>query len=296
MAITLEQLLVVKAAADTGSFSAAARRLGKAQSTVSATISNLELETGVKLFDREGRFPRLTEVGGDLLEHISTLVVQANNLEGKFNAYSTGIEHELTLMVDAAIPYELLAPTLKAFYQQYPYVTLHIKHQGQEQALDQLLNDQCALALQLTQPNYPEALSFCRLGSLKLAEVAHPDHPLCQLQPVTFADLSNYRQLIFAPHGRSLITAEYLRSPQRLYADSFETLLQMTLDGLGWSVLPLAMVAPLIEQRRLVELVLKTYPYTKWEVGVDLVWSSRAARGPAARWLQREFSGYSINQ
>ncbi len=296
MTITLEQLMVVKAAADCGSFSAAGRRLGKAQSTVSATISNLELETGVQLFDRSGRFPQLTEVGADLLEHISTLVVQASNLQGKFNAYSSGIEHELTLVVDAAIPHALYAPVLSAFYRQFPYVSLHLKSVALDDALSGLLDQRHALALMLTQPNYPEAIGFCRLGTLKLAEVVHPAHPLCQLQPVTFADLSNYRQLIFAPHGRSLITAEYLRSPQRLYADSMETLLQLTLEGLGWSVLPWSRVEPLIRSGALVELMLKTYPHTQWEVGVDLVWSCSAPRGPAASWLQQALTGCSLSR
>lgn len=292
---TLEQLLVVKAAADTGSFSAAARRLGKAQSTISTTISNLELDIGVQLFDRTERRPRLTQVGEDLLEHISALVVQANNLEGKFSSYSGGVEHELVLAVDAVIPYQYLAPTLKAFYQNYPYVTLRLRYIDHKEALATLVSGDCDLALLMTQANYPEELSFCRLGSLKLAEVAHPNHPICQLQPLSFDALSSFRQLIFSPHGRNVITEEYLRSSQRLYADSFNLLLKMTLDGLGWSVLPLEMVKPLIESDELVELELDSYPHTKWEVGVDLVWSSRNPQGPAATWLKSAFSDHAIS-
>lgn len=293
---TLEQLLVVKAAADTGSFSAAARRLGKAQSTISTTISNLELDIGVQLFDRTERRPRLTQLGEDLLEHISALVVQANNLEGKFNSYAGGVEHELILAVDEVIPYKFLAPTLKAFYQNYPYVTLRLRYIDHAEALATLVSGACDLALLMTQANYPEELSFCRLGSLKLAEVAHPDHPICQLQPLSFDALSSFRQLIFSPHGRSVITEEYLRSSQRLYADSFDLLLKMTLDGLGWSVLPLEMVKPLLERHELVELELMSYPHTKWEVGADLVWSSRNAQGPAALWLKEAFSQQGLSQ
>lgn len=46
MNMTLEQLRCLQAAAECGSFSAAARRLGKAQSVVSTTISNLEIDLG----------------------------------------------------------------------------------------------------------------------------------------------------------------------------------------------------------------------------------------------------------
>ena len=43
-------------AAELGSFSAAARRMGKAQSAVSTTIANLEIDAGFELFDRCGQF------------------------------------------------------------------------------------------------------------------------------------------------------------------------------------------------------------------------------------------------
>ena len=47
----------------TGSFSAAARRLRKSQSTVSTAIANLEADLGVTLFDRSSRHPVLTPEG-----------------------------------------------------------------------------------------------------------------------------------------------------------------------------------------------------------------------------------------
>ncbi len=47
-------------AAATGSFSAAARVLGKRQSSISESIARLEDELGVPLFDRQGRYPVLT--------------------------------------------------------------------------------------------------------------------------------------------------------------------------------------------------------------------------------------------
>src|ERR1700752_1261454 len=55
------------AAADEGSFSAAGRRLGRAQSVVSQTLANMEAQLGVRLFDRSGRIPALTETGRALL-------------------------------------------------------------------------------------------------------------------------------------------------------------------------------------------------------------------------------------
>ena len=65
--VSLDQLRTFIAAADEGSFSAAGRRLRRAQSVVSQTLANLEGQLGVKLFDRSGHLPVLTEQGRALL-------------------------------------------------------------------------------------------------------------------------------------------------------------------------------------------------------------------------------------
>src|SRR5271166_920756 len=65
--LSLDQLRTFIAAAEEGSFSAAGRRLGRAQSVVSQTIANLEAQLGLPLFERAGRYPELTEQGRILL-------------------------------------------------------------------------------------------------------------------------------------------------------------------------------------------------------------------------------------
>ena len=64
---TLEQLQTLRCVAETGSFSAAARRLGRAQSAVSTAIANLELDRGCELFARGPRTPVLTPAGKAML-------------------------------------------------------------------------------------------------------------------------------------------------------------------------------------------------------------------------------------
>ena len=62
-ALTLDQLRILIAVAETGSFSAAARRLGRVQSAISQSVQSLEATLGVQLFDRETKTPRLSEAG-----------------------------------------------------------------------------------------------------------------------------------------------------------------------------------------------------------------------------------------
>jgi len=71
--VSLDQLRTFIAAADEGSFSAAGRRLRRAQSVVSQTLANLEWQLGVKLFDRSAPPPLLTDQGGALLADARTV-------------------------------------------------------------------------------------------------------------------------------------------------------------------------------------------------------------------------------
>ena len=62
--LTLDQMRVLVAVADAGSFSAAARKLGRVQSAISQAIQTLETTLRLTLFDRSAKTPRLTDAGG----------------------------------------------------------------------------------------------------------------------------------------------------------------------------------------------------------------------------------------
>ena len=78
--LTLDQLRILIAVAETGSFSAAARRLGRVQSAVSQSIQGLETTLGVALFDRGERTPKLSDAGRALLVDARQIVRDAEGL------------------------------------------------------------------------------------------------------------------------------------------------------------------------------------------------------------------------
>jgi DNA-binding transcriptional LysR family regulator len=84
---TLDQLRLFVAIVDAGSFSAAARKLRRAQSAVSYGIGNLEKQLDVRLFERNARAPTLTPAGEallvaarDVLRRVGELGVRAQGL------------------------------------------------------------------------------------------------------------------------------------------------------------------------------------------------------------------------
>ena len=72
--LDIRRLQVLAAVVDTGSVTAAATRLGYTPSSISQQLSTLERETGVALFEKNGRGIRATDAGLLLAEHAATIL------------------------------------------------------------------------------------------------------------------------------------------------------------------------------------------------------------------------------
>ncbi|HAT24425.1 MAG TPA: LysR family transcriptional regulator, partial [Pantoea septica] len=75
-----------------GSFSAAARALGKSQSTISTAIAGLEDDLGFKLFDRSGRQPILTDQGRGALAQVQQILAASERLDALAIRLAQGVE------------------------------------------------------------------------------------------------------------------------------------------------------------------------------------------------------------
>src|ERR1700755_1471955 len=95
--ITLDQLRTFLAAVDEGSFSAAGRKLHRAQSVVSQTLANLEAQLGVKLFDRAARYPLLTDEGKGLVPDAREVADSIDAFKARARAMRQGLEPELAV-------------------------------------------------------------------------------------------------------------------------------------------------------------------------------------------------------
>lgn len=284
MASSLDQLAVFTEAVRAGSFSAAARRLGRSQSAVSTAIANLEIDWGVTLFDRSTRVPTLTEAGERMLRESESVLARAQALEGHARALGAGVEAQLTLAID--VPFDPLAQPLAELGQRFPYVDLALLHPLQGGVADRVLAGDAVLGVALARAGYPRELAFTRLGELPMVHVASPRHPLGRQRRVDFDDLQAHRRLALREHHASLPTSEYLDTPLGWQGDHYPALVELARAGLGWASVPQALVARALAAGELVALQLAAYPHTEWRPGVDLLWLRAAGLGPAADWLR----------
>ncbi|MGR4039878.1 LysR family transcriptional regulator [Pseudomonas sp. 910_21] len=292
MRFSLEQLQMFVQAAQTGSFSAAARKLGKTQSTVSVAIANLEADLGVELFDRSSRSPVLTARGQKMLLQAEAVLERCLTLQANADGLSQALEPQLSIVIET--PYGPLMPALREFEQAFPYVDLLIRHPLSGDASELVARGDAVLGIAFSQPGYPQELEFQQMGKLIMLHVCHPDHPLARLDNVTFDDLRGHRRLAFSAHADKLPSSEYLRCNQLWQAENYLALLEMVRAGLGWATLPRQLIQRELAQGELVELQLGAYPHTDWLVGVDLLWARQRVMGKAERWLKERLLRHKV--
>ena len=124
--VSLDQLRAFIAAADEGSFSAAARKLRRAQSVVSELVSSLEGQIGVTLFDRSGRYPALTPQGAVLLADARNISSGLDFMKARAKGMATGLEPELSVVVDVLFPIAAITEAAKEFRVKFPGTPLRL--------------------------------------------------------------------------------------------------------------------------------------------------------------------------
>lgn len=209
-------------------------------------------------------------------------------MENRASGLANKLEAELVINIDDAIPGQSVAPILEHFSQLFPHTDLKILNLAGHQALEMLETQQLLLSVNCTQPHYPMNLQFKRLGSINFCNVAHCEHPLAKMFPVSFNQFSQYRQIIYLPFQDKLPTSEYLLSPNHWRVESCLTLINMLQEGMGRATVPETLIRQPDPDNHLTGWQLEAYPFTEWSTGMDIVWSSRMRTGPAGSGLQQE--------
>ena len=278
----LEQLRMFVGVAETTSFSAVARRMGKAQSAVSSAVALLEADLGILLFERSsGRQPRLTAAGAALLEEARAVLQQCERLEGRALGLVNGEEARLRLALDEAMPYPPLLASLGALAEAFPRLEVQLASGAQGDVARKLLERQADLGLLFHLEQMPPALERQRLGAIEMLTVCGAGHPLASEGAVGRRQLARHRQLLMAPQDSRYPGGEQL-GPLVWRADSFYVMAELVSRGLGWAWLPRHVVEYPTYRGLLVELASDWQPPP---LVVELVRRRDEASGPAARWL-----------
>ncbi len=281
---TLDQLRIFAAVVEAGSFGGAARNMGRAVSAISYGIAQLEAQLGVALFAREGsRKPVLTDAGAGLLAETRAVTGSIDSLLAKVRSLHSGLESDVSLVVDVMVPGEATARVLRAFRAMFPTVALRLQVEALGAVAACLLDVEAALAIGGPVITDHPALERQAIGSVELIPVAAPGHPLAAPN-IAPGESRAHLQLVLSDRSPLTQGREFsvIAREQWRLADlgAKHALLK---EGIGWGNMPRAAVAGDLASGALVALDLPEKPGTDYTLSA--LWRRDARPGPAASWL-----------
>jgi DNA-binding transcriptional LysR family regulator len=285
--ISLDQLRTFLAAVDEGSFSAAGRRLSRTQSAVSEAIGTLETHLGVTLFDRSGRYPRLTGEGTVLLADARQVLSSIDGMKARAKGMTSGIEPELTVVIEVLFPIEALASAARDFRLQFPATPLRLYVEVLGAAVEPVLDGRTSFSIAGFLPQLPPGLVTEYLTSVHFIMVAAASHPLAAWQGVIpKAELARHVQLVLTDRSKLTEGREFgVMSPSTWRLADLFAKHAFLLNGLGWGGMPRHTVEADLLAGRLVELAIEDVPAGGLALTMQAVYRAADPPGPAGRWM-----------
>lgn len=288
---TLDQLHVLVQVVEAGSFTAAARKMNRALSVVSYTISNLEAQLGVGLFDRTAsRTPQLTEAGRVVLAEARSVMGGVGNLRAKVAGMLQGLEGELHVVLDSLLSSARVIDALTAFSNEHPTVRLHLHVETLGAVASLVLGKTAIIGISGPFTADFDELHQTSVGSVRMVPVAGARHPLATAGRQPPGAIREHVQLVV--YDRSPLTRgkdfSVIASRTWRLGDLYAKHMLLR-AGTGWGVMPLAMARDdlatgVLVQLDLADLVPFDYP-------VSAICRADTPPGPAAKWLIDRFRG-----
>lgn len=232
----LEAMSVIVAIAETGSLSAASRRLKTSIPTVSRRLSELESHLNAQLLQRSSRQMKLTEAGRDYIEACKRILEQIEDAERQASGEYTAPRGDLTVTAPWGLGHMHLLPLACEFMRVYPDVRLRLL------LTDRVLNPlEVRVDVAVRIGNLPDSSMIAmRIGSVRivtcaspayLAERGRPEHPgdLADHDCITVDDFAAHRVWKFEKDGRDI--AAPIRS--KLTVNTSEAAVEAAIAGAG---------------------------------------------------------------
>jgi len=281
---SIDQLLVLLAVIEAGSFSAAAKRLGRATSAISYAIDTLEKQLGLSLFDRgTTRKPKLTQHGEAIVSEARAVSHSVETLRARVRGFLDELEPELSLVVDSMLPSERLTTLLREFHAQFPTVPVRLLVQTLGGVERVIRNGLASIGVGSLLHMDMKGLRRTDIPGVLIIPVAAPHHPLAQVNEGAPLQARDFVQLILSeqPAGESQDLGVVSLNTWRI--GDLAARHKLLLAGIGWCGMPEPIVRADIQSGRLLRLNLRDW--RGGEYTMHAIHMIDTPPGPAGRWL-----------
>ena len=242
--MTITQLQYVLAVAEYKNFTLAAEKSFVTQPTLSMQVQKLEDELDILLFDRSKKPITITEVGKKIVAQAKNIVNEAARIKDIVEQEKGYIGGDYVLGIIPTIMPTLLPMFLKAFIQKYPKVNLIIKEQNTENLIQNIQDGHLDGAIAAT----PLEVDFIKERPLyyePFVGYVPKEHRLGNSTQITPEDL-DIEDILLLQDGHCFREGvlNLCKTPKiagehfSLQSGSFETLINLSNEGLGMTLLP----------------------------------------------------------
>lgn len=281
---SVDQLLVLLAVVEEGSFTRAAKRLGRANSAVSYAIDALEAQLGVSLFDRgTTRKPKLTQQGEAVVSEARAVAHSVETLRARVRGLLEGLEADVSLVVDCFYPTDQLVKVFDDFHETFPTVPLRLSVQPLEGVERVVRNGDAWIGVGGILHMNSTGLQLFQIGGVPIIPVAAPNHPLVLAGGTSPSRARDHVQLVLSDQPAAGGRDYGVVSLTNWRVGDLGLKHKLLVGGVGWGGMPEPMVRADIEAGRLVQLDLRD-----WRGGLymmQVVHKTETPPGPAGRWL-----------
>ncbi|MEY9852227.1 DNA-binding transcriptional LysR family regulator [Leifsonia sp. EB41] len=262
----LRHIRTFDAAARSLSFSAAARELHFAQSTVSEQILSLENDLGVKLFVRATRGLELTEQGSKLLGYSRTLLSLIDEAENEVAGRAASTT-SLRLGALETLGIQQLPEALSEFQKSHPLVSFAVTRGANRGVLyEAVLENEIDVSLTFGPPPAHFGLQTEAVAECRLVLVVPTGHPVGTEGVVDLDRLSSERFLVteagcgFREMFDSALGDRKLEMAPTV-VESIGVLSELVAAGMGCALLPQLAINPLVAADRVQRLEISNADY-----------------------------------
>jgi DNA-binding transcriptional LysR family regulator len=277
--LNLDQLSTFVKVVETGSFSAAAEKLGLTQPAVSLQIRQLEKRLGTALIERVGRRARPTDAGLELLGHADEIDAAVTTAIQSVARHAVDAVGSIHLGTDTTVSIYLLPPVLGMLRKRYPNLEITVTTGNAAGIVKAVEENRIDLAL-ATLPISGRAFEITPV--VDDAFVAIAPHDMALPQRLSAANLAKLPLLITEPGSasRRIIDRWFARGDATLTPamslGSVEAIKAMVIAGLGCGIMPEMAVR---NQARAEYVVRPLSPPMKRTLGVVIRKDKRLTRG-----------------
>lgn len=254
----LELLAAFVAVAESGSFSEAAKKLGRDASIVSRRVSQLEQQLGVGLFSRTTRRVALTEVGARYHRRVQGLLEELSLASQEASDVAASPQGLLRVSVPVTFGRQWITPLLPRFLAQHPQIRLDVRFSDRN--VD-VVAEGFDVAIRVGRLR-DSSLTARKIASFRNLLVAAPAYLDSHGKPRVPEDLKNHSCIGFTSYTGwpdwSLTKAgkrKTIRPQGPLIADNSEAVLSAAIAGAGITFTADWLAGRALKEGKLVEVL-----------------------------------------